>query len=150
MKEFDVLCKEFEQMDPAAYNVFLAEKSAEIIPILSSIAKDGVVGTAIFFSFIMGAIAADGKLSEQEYGLVAPLLKLFLGDSVDYKAAKQIFIAFKKENKELTNVVDQMIDVLGLLSEDLKNDIIVICMMICAIDGKITNKEKRWIKQLIA
>lgn len=150
MKNFDLLCKEFEQIDPVTYTVYLTEKSAQIIPILSRAAENGIVGTGIFFSFIMGAIAADGKLSEEEYSLVAPLLKLFLGDSINYESAKNIFNTFKKENRELKNVVDQMIDIIGLFSDELKNDLIIICLMICAVDGKISNKEKKWIMQLMA
>ena len=43
-----------------------------------------------------------------------------------------------------------MVDILGLLSDELKDDIVIICLMICAIDGKVSLKEKKWIKQLIA
>ena len=42
-----------------------------------------------------------------------------------------------------------MVDLIGLFSEDIKADIIVVCMLICAIDGNISAKEKNWIKQLI-
>lgn len=150
MKDFNMLCKEFEQMPPETYTVYLAQKSAEIIPLLSAAAEDGVAGTVIFFSFIMGAIASDGRLSEEEYGIVAPLLKLFLGDSINYESAKTVFKTFKKQNKELKNVTEKMLDIIGLFSETLKEDIIIICMMVCAVDGKISNREKKWIMQLIA
>lgn len=150
MKDFDLLCKEFEQMEPEKYTAYLTVKSAEIIPILKSAAVDGLSGTIIFFSFIMGAIAADGKLSPEEYKLIYPLLNAFLGDSTNYDDAKKVFKSLRKENKELKNVTAKMIDILALLSDDLKNDIVIICMMICAIDGKISSKEKKWIMQLIA
>lgn len=150
MKDFDLLCKEFEQMEPKKYATYLTVKSAEIIPILKSTAVDGLSGTVIFFSFIMGAIVADGKLSPEEYKLIYPLLNAFLGDSINYDDAKKIFKSLRKENKELKNVTTKMIDILALFSDDLKNDIIIICMMICAIDGKISSKEKKWIMQLIA
>ena len=42
-----------------------------------------------------------------------------------------------------------MVDILGELDDELKDDIVIVCMMICAIDGKISLKEKNWIKQLI-
>ena len=32
---------------------------------------------------------------------------------------------------------------------DAKEDIITVCLLICAIDGNISAKEKNWIKQLI-
>ena len=95
------------------------------------------------------AIAADGKLSEEEYNLMLPFLQVFLGDSIEYSVAKSKFKQLKKENKELKYVVNQMIDIIGLFSDDLKQDIIIICMMICAMDGKISLKEKKWIMQLM-
>ncbi len=150
MKDFDLLCKEFEQMEPEKYATYLNVKSAEILPILKSAAADGLSGTIIFFSFVLGAIAADGKLSTDEYNLIYPLLNVFLGDSINYENAKDIFKSLKRESKDLKNVTTKMIDILGLLSENLKEDIVIICMMICAVDGKISFKEKKWIMQLIA
>lgn len=150
MKDFDLLCKEFEQMEPEKYAVYLTVKSAEIIPVLKSSAVDGLSGAVIFFSFIMGAIAAEGKLSPEEYKLIYPLLNVFLGDSINYDDAKKVFKSLRKESKELKNVTAKMIDILALFSDDLKNNIVIICMMICAIDGKISSKEKKWIMQLIA
>ena len=149
MKDFNSLCKEFEQMNPLTYQEYILKKSAEIVPILSATAENGVAGTVIFFSFVLGAIAADGKLSEEEYNLMFPFLQVFLGDSIEYSVAKSKFKQLKKENKELKNVVNQMIDIIGLFSDDLKQDIIIICMMICAMDGKISLKEKKWIMQLM-
>ncbi len=149
MKDFDLLCREFENMDPLSYDIFLTQKSAELIPVLNGIAENGIAGTAIFFAFVLGAISADGKLSKEEYELILPSLKIFFGNSADYNMAKNVFKDFKEEGKELKNVVDQMVDILGLLSDELKQDIIIICMLICAVDGKINSKEKKWIMQLI-
>ena len=149
MKGFNELCKEFEEMDVVTYSDILVEKSATILPALEVITQDGLTGTSIFLDFIMGAIAADGRLSEEEYLLVEPMLKSFFGDAIDYESCKKIFKASKKENKALKSDVDEMVDMLGLLSDDLKADIIIVCMLICAIDGKISLKEKNWIKKLI-
>lgn len=55
----------------------------------------------------------------------------------------------RQEQREMKKVVDEMVDVLGILSDDLKNDIVLVCMLICAVDGKISLKEKSWIKQLL-
>lgn len=150
MKEFNQICKEFEQLDVLSYGAILAEKSAKILPTLKNITQDGATGAAIYATFILGAIAADGKLSEEEYLLVYPLLSAFFGESVNYEEVKYAVKLLKPESKELKNSVDAMVDILGKIDEELKNDIIIVCMMICAIDGKISQKEKRWIKQLIA
>lgn len=150
MKEFDVLCKEFEQMDILSYSAYLTEKSLNVLPALQRIAEDGIDGASIFFSFIIGAVVADGKLAEEEYLIISPLLKTFFGQTVSYEECKKFLKIYKKESNEIKKVVDQMVDILGLLSDELKDDIVIICLMICAIDGKVSLKEKKWIKQLIA
>lgn len=149
MKKFNQICKEFENMDVLSYGAVLAEKSIKILPALKNITQDGATGSAVYATFILGAIAADGKLSEEEYLLSYPLLRVFFGDSVNYDEIKYAVKMLKSESAELKNSVDAMVDILGRIDEDLKSDIIIVCMMICAIDGKISFKEKRWIKQLI-
>lgn len=150
MKDFDLLCKEFEKMDALSYGAYITEKAAQILPALEAITESGRTGSAIFFSFIIGAIVADGKIAEEEYALVYPLLDKFFGQTIEYEDCKALLKKYKKESKELKVAVDQMVDLLGLLSEDLKNDIVIVCLMICAIDGKVSLSEKKWIKQLMA
>ena len=149
MNDFNKLCKEFESIDAATYSTILAEKSLRIVPALMAITEDGLSGAEIFASFIMGAIAADGKLSEEEYMLVYPMLHLFFGDNVNYDDCKKAVRSLRHEGKELGKIVDEMVDVIGLLSEDLKDDIIIVIMLITAVDGRISLREKNWIKKLI-
>lgn len=149
MKEFDVLCKEFEETDALTYSAVLAGKAMKLIPALSLITEDGLSGIAVFSTFILGAIVADGKLAEEEYLLISPQLHAFFGTNIDYGDCKKLLRQLKPESRQLKKAVDEMVDVLGLLSDELKNDLITVCMMLCAIDGKISHKEKQWIKQLI-
>ncbi|MCI7607259.1 MAG: TerB family tellurite resistance protein [Spirochaetales bacterium] len=149
MKDFDKLCKDFESIDIDTYAAVLTEKAMKLIPALSAFSEDGLSGIEIFASFIYGAIAADGKLSEDEYALVYPLLHAFFGDSIDYNDAKRAFSSLSKEHKELKTIVDEMVDLIGFFSDEMKADIIIVVMLICAVDGKISLKEKNWIKKLI-
>ena len=149
MKDFDKLCKEFESIDVDTYRSVLAEKSVKLIPTLMAFSEDGLSGLEIFASFIYGAIAADGRLSEDEYALLYPLLHAFFGEDATYEEAKKSFDSMKKEHKELKCYVNNMVDLVGIFSDEMKADIIVVIMLICAVDGKISPKEKEWIKQLI-
>ena len=149
MKEFNKLCKEFEEMDAQSYNIILDELASRIIPALQFITDDGIQGEVIFARFLMGAIVSDGKLSEDEYIFMEPMLTRFFGGDVDFEYCKTLIKENKTMGKDLKNEVDYMVDVLGMLSDDLKNDIITVCLMVCAVDGKVSMKEKRWIKQLI-
>jgi hypothetical protein len=149
MSEFNKLCKEVESLNAAEYSLIVAEKSAKIIPVLSGICEDGVDGVSIFAKFILGAIVADGKLAEEEYLLAYPLFKVFFGENVNYDDCAKLVKSLRPETKEFKKALDEMVDVLGEIDEDLKDDIILVCLLICAIDGKISLKEKAWIKQLI-
>ncbi len=51
--------------------------------------------------------------------------------------------------KDYKRTMDRMVDVIGLVSPELKDDIVLVCLMVCAVDGKVSAKEKKWIKQLI-
>ena len=74
---------------------------------------------------------------------------MFFGDELTYEDCAAVFRKLKKDHRELKKSVDEMADVLGLVSEDLKDDIILVCLAICAIDGKVSPSEKAWIKKLI-
>lgn len=136
-------------MDVLSYVALLGIKSKRILPALIDITQDGETGVEIFASFIIGAIAADGRLSETEYELLSPLLHAFFGEELDYETCKKAFRKMAPEQRELKTSVDEMVDVLGLLSDDLKDDIITVCLLICAVDGKVSLRERNWIKQLI-
>lgn len=149
MSEFGKLCKEFENLDVKTYNSFLEEKAAKIIPALDILSIDGQSGPVIFSNFIIGSIVADGRITEEEYLLVYPLLRDFFGSAIDYEQCKALLDSMKPESREIKNSVNKMVDMLGEISDDLKDDIIIVCMLICAVDGKISLREKNWIKQLI-
>ena len=45
----------------------------------------------------MSAIAADGKLAEEEYAIISPLLKAFFNREVTYEECQKAFKEYKKE-----------------------------------------------------
>lgn len=149
MTNLNQICKEIENLNPLSYSRILAEKSASILPALKQITNDGLDGASIFATFILGSIVADGKLSQKEYDLMQPLLYAFFGNNINYDICKKIVKRYRIESDEFKSDLNAMIDILGTASEQLKHDIITVCLLICSVDGKITAKEKQWIKQLI-
>lgn len=149
MKDFDRLCKTAEELDPVEYGAIIIEKTAKIIPALNAITQDPLHTQAMLASFMIASVYADGKLDEAEYQMMLPMLRLFFGNDFDFKDARAIVKAFRPEGKELKEVVDFVVDLIGEADEELKDDIIIVCLLICAVDGKISRKEKNYIKQLI-
>ena len=149
MKEFNQLCRELEALDPLMYTAILSEKSARIIPALTAIAGNGKDGLTLYATFILGAVAADGRVTDEELLVAYPLMQTFFGDAVDLDDCRNAARELKAGSRELKYAVNSLVDLIGLLSDDLKDDIVTVCLMICAIDGKVSLKEKNWIKKLI-
>ena len=150
MFEFSNLCRTVELMGPQKRAEIIAEKSPGIIQALSAITESGRDGAAIYLNFILCAIAADGKLDESEYQMIRPMLEKAAGRELTFEEAQQIFKnAGLDKPTEYKRAMDLMVDVIGTLSMDLKKDIVIVCLMVCAVDNRISRKERKWIKQLI-
>ena len=149
MTEFDELCKEAEEIDFETRCAILRGKSEELLSVLSGRSEDGESGADILSTFLFSAMAADGRLSKEEYEILHPLLYSFLGDSINYDDARKAVSAMRKEGWEMKKVSEDMIEVLSEFSEDLRQEIVLVIMMICAADGKISLSERQWIKRLL-
>lgn len=150
MSTFNDLCKVMETLDPASFSQIMVEKTVDILNGLAGITEDGMDAVTIYLDFILCAVAADGKLTEEEFILVKPIMDLVSGTDVTYENAKAIFKAAGLDRpKEYKAAMDKTVDLLGVISPELKDDIILVCMLICSVDGKISFREKRWIKKLI-
>ena len=149
MKDFNELCKAVEELDPLEYAAVLGKYSLRILPVIRAFSEDGLDCAETFASFLIASVYADGKLDDTEYAVMSPLLHAFFGEDFDFESAKKLMKLFRREGKEIKKEVNYLVDFLGTVSEDLKSDIIFVCLLICAVDGKISLKEKAYIKQLI-
>ena len=149
MTEFYELCKEVEDIDFETRCAILRGKSEELLPLLSEKSVDGESGEDILSTFLISAMAADGRLSQEEYELLHPLLSSFLGEKMNYKDAKKAVGSMKKEAREMKKISEKMIEVLSEFSDELRKEIVLVILMICASDGKVSLSEKLWIQKLL-
>ncbi len=150
MSSFDTLCKKIEEMDPDKFAQLFNEKSVDVISKLSSLTADGKDGVYIYMEFILASVSADGKLSPNEYLLLKPIFDQIAEKETTYEDGIEMFNAMGLNKPgAYQKVIDLMVDIFGMVDEKLKDDIILICLLVCGIDGEITEDEKKWIKQLI-
>lgn len=149
MTEFYELCKEAEDIDFETRCAILRGKSEELLPLLSEKSVGGESGEDILSTFLISAMAADGRLSQKEYELLHPLLSSFLGEKMNYKDAKKAVGSMKKEAREMKKISEKMIEVLSEFSDELRKEIVLVILMICASDGKVSLSEKLWIQKLL-
>ena len=149
MREFSKLCKEVEDLDPATYTAIITERSMNIIDTLSDIMDDGVDGLTMYMHFLLCSVAADGKLDKSEFNMLKPAMELAMGREIDYLEAQEIFEnTGLNRSEDYKAAVDDMVDIVNMVPE-IREDVVIVCLLACAVDGKISFKEKQWIKRLI-
>lgn len=70
MFEFNKILKDYEQLGAIERGLMLTEKSVGILARLAELNIDGIDPVETLASFIVGSVAADGKLHEKEYLLI--------------------------------------------------------------------------------
>ena len=149
MKDFNELCRSVEELSPLEYAAVLGRTSLKIMPAIRAFSEDGRTCAEVLAAFVIASVYADGKLDESEYLLMAPLFKAFFGEDFDFEDAKKLAKEWRKEGRAVKKEVDYLVDFLGTLSEELKGDIIFACLLMCAVDGKVSLKEKAYFRQLM-
>ncbi|MCI8820036.1 MAG: TerB family tellurite resistance protein [Clostridia bacterium] len=147
MFEFKKLCNTLEELNPIERGVILAEKSVSVIKGLSglNIPLDPV---KTLVTFIIGSVVSDNSINEKDYLYIYPSLVKAFGNDFDFISAKQAIGLAKDIKKEITKYTKEMISIISVCDEALAADIISLCLLITSVDGKISLKEKRYIRQL--
>ena len=137
-------------MDPASFLDAFATISDRVIAALVDLTSNGVDGLSAYVHFILASVAADGVLSKEEFGLLKPFFDRIAEKDLSYEEAVEVFKEMGLDKPDaLKDIVDTMVDIIGLVSEELKDDIVLLCLLVCAIDGEVTKEEKDWIRQLV-
>lgn len=147
MFEFNKLCNECEKLSTLEKGVMLTEKSVSVLRRLRQAEIPGIDPVETLAAFIVGSVVSDGVLDEKSYLYMYPSLVKAFGSDFDFVKVKSLYKTAKDVKKEIERHSKDLIKVVGA-DENLKADIISLCLMVTAIDGKISFKEKRYIKQL--
>lgn len=147
MFEFNKLCNELEKLNPVERSVMVAEKSYSVVKRLKDLdVPFDPVKTLV--TFIIGSVVSDGTINEKDYLYIYPSLIKAFGDEFDFVSAKQTLQFAKDIQKEISKYTKELMSVINECDEDLANDIISLCLLVASIDGKISLKEKRYIRKL--
>ena len=149
MFEFTKLCKEFERMSALERGAVIAEKSVKVMAKLKILDVQEIDPVETLATFIVGAVAADGKLDEREYLLIYPALVKAFGEDFDFATVKAVFEADKGVHKEISDYTADLLTVLNLVDESFRDDVVALCLAVVTVDNKITLKERKYIKKLI-
>lgn len=148
MFEFKKLCDAYEELSTVEKGLLLAEKSVKVMATLHELSIPGIDPTTALAGFIVGSVAADGKVNEREYLLIYPSLVKAFGDDFDFQSVKESFRKDSEGRKMLIEYNSEMLSLLDMLDDEIKEDVVTLCLCVTAIDGKVSPKEKKYIKRL--
>ncbi len=150
MSTFNELCKKLEDMDDESYNQTFNTLSVKVMNDLAEFTDTEEDAYSIYLQFVLAAVASDGKLSADEFNLLKPFFDKSADKDVTYEEAVAMFEEMGLDNpEEIKGTADLMVDIIELASPEAKDDIVMLCLMVCAIDREVTDEEKKWIAQLV-
>ncbi len=148
MFEFKKVCDDYEQLSVIERSALLVSKSVSVLAKLEEASVPGIDSVETLATFILGSIVSDGKVNEQEYILMYPALVKVFGSDFDFESIKQLFATNFAERKQMREYTQNLIRILDLLDEDIRRDVIIICLCVTSMDGRISLRERTYIKQL--
>lgn len=148
MFEFAKLCKEYENLSAPERGVMLTGKSVKILAKLKLLELPGVDPVHALAGFILGSVVADGRVNEQEYLLIYPALVHVFGDDFDFDTIKDSFRKDREGREAVKEYTQEMLSFLALADETLREDVIALCLCVVTVDGKISLRERNYIRKL--
>lgn len=148
MFEFKKVCDAFEKLSALERRQLLEEKSDSVFGELQSRATADIDPKEILAGFMIGSVMVDDKLNEMEYLLMYPTLVRTFGEDFDFQSLKESFRCNRDGKKLLGEYTEKVLSILRFSGEKLKRDVVILCLCTTSIDGKITMKEKRYIRCL--
>lgn len=148
MFEFAKLCKEYEGLSGAERGVMLTANAVKILAKLKLLDLPGIDPVDTLAGFILGSVVADERVNEQEYLLIYPALVRVFGDDFDFESIKEGFRKDRDGQNMVKKYTQEMLSVLAVADEGLCEDVISLCLCVVTVDGKISLKERNYIRKL--
>ncbi len=148
MFEFQKLCNEVEALDPAHRAALIAEKAVSVIAGVHALGIDGIDPVETLAAFVIGSVVSDGVVSEKDLLGIEPSLVKAFGEACDLYGIEHSFKVSKDVKKEIANYTQAVHSIVWAADEQLAADIVLLCLLLTSVDGKVSLKEKRYVKQL--
>ncbi len=149
MFEFTKLCHRFETMSAVERGACLLDSSVRVTAKLAAMAEGDVRPLDALAGFVIGSAVADGKLDEREYLLMYPALVRVLGEDFDFATVKASFEDDRESAKALQKDTEEMARIYSALDDTLREDLLLLCLCIVSVDGKVSLKEKNYLRRLL-
>lgn len=148
MLEFEKLCHAVEKLVPADRVAMIAETALKVIDGLHACPISDMDPVETLAAFIIGSVVADGSISEKDYLHIYPSLEKAFGEACDLAGIETKFKVSRDVKKDISDYTQTLLAIIGEVDEELGSDIITLCLLVTSVDGKISMKEKHYIRSL--
>lgn len=148
MFEITKLCNEYEKLSTVEKGLILTEKSVTVLAKIAALDVPEIDPVETLASFVLGSIVSDGRINEKEYLLMYPALVKVFGDDFDFDTVKKAFESDKESARLIKKYTQNLLSILAEADETLQEDIVMVCLGIVALDGKISLRERNYIRKL--
>lgn len=150
MLDFDELCRSTEQIDPQTRDGLIRESCEKALQGMTAVLGDAGAADDFFMGLVLGAVISDGKIVKSEFDLIKPLIEKATGRTVTAEQATEYMKSSGEERKDLGEATATLAAAFGSISRELQKDIVLLCLLICSVDGEISQREKEWLGKLLA
>lgn len=148
MFNFKKLCAKVESLSEKDRGILIISEAKKSFEGLAAISETSFNPAKALATFIIGAVVSDGEIDEKEYLLIYPSLVKAFGEDFDYQSVKRALTEDKDGKKLLNDYINALIEIIAAVDENLQTDIVTLCLLVVSIDGKVTPKERRYIRRL--
>lgn len=149
MFRFNKLCKKCEKLNPVQRNTLIVEKSTKILNVFRKMSTTSEISaTNALAAFIVGSAISDGIILEKEYKVMYPALVKAFGSDYDFEAIKMAFLDDVSGIIQLKEYTANLTKIIRTADIRLEYDVLTLCVLIVSANGKVTRRERRYLKQL--
>lgn len=151
MKTVEQLVAEYANLSPEERMLALNKYTMKAVGSCLKYEDDYQEATNAIGILTYAAIIADDRISDNELLLIYTGLKVTLGDSIDLDECKRIAAETLGNKSNIRLAAKDIAErYLSLWSDSDKEDVIRLCIALCAIDSVISPLEIKWLKELVA
>lgn len=149
MSDYDKIFEKVNSMPPEERSSHFCEESLGVLNSLNHFTIDMNESCSIFMNYMFVCAAIDGKFHVKEFELLKPLINMVVGKESTYDIAAKMYREIISADNGGKKAVREMIELLDEVKSELSSNMIELAYILCASDGRVCFREKKFIKQLI-
>ena len=151
MKTVDMLIAEYNAFSEADKAVALGKYTMKAITSCVMYEDNPEEATLALGILTYAAILADDRISDEELMLMYRGMQVSLNGEVDWDECQMIAANILNNKADFRAGAEKFAgNYLSMWKDNDKEDVIMLCIALCAIDGVISEKEKIWLDELVA